>query len=78
MRGKERGKLWEGRRKQIDPKRVVLNYIKRKGATLPPVFENTGICMACGKEKHVNVFGMCESCWVTHAHLRGGKIRNGK
>jgi hypothetical protein len=31
MRGKERGKLWEGRRKEIDSKRMVLNYIKRKG-----------------------------------------------
>lgn len=51
--------------------------LKNKGRViLPPIFENVAICMGCGKEKHVNIYGMCESCWVTHVHLRGGKPRN--
>ena len=65
MRGKER--------ERIDSKRVVLNYIKRKGVSLPPVFANTARCQACGKITYVNTFGFCESCWVTHAHLRRSK-----
>jgi hypothetical protein len=68
---KMRGKI-----DNITEKRVVLNYIKRRGATLPPVFENVAICMACGKEKHVNASGFCEGCWETFSHLRGGKPRN--
>jgi len=40
---------------------------------LPPIFENVGICMACGKEKHVNMCGYCEQCWITFSHLRGEK-----
>jgi hypothetical protein len=59
-----------GKTEQINPKRVVLNYIKRRGSNLPPIFENIGICMACGKEKHVNASGFCESCWVSFSHLR--------
>lgn len=43
---------------------------------LPPIFENGGVCLACGKEKHVNAFAFCEECWQTFSHLRGGKIRN--
>ena len=59
-----------GKTEEINHKKVVLNYIKRKGVFLPPVFENVAICTACGKEKHVNASGFCESCWVTYAHLR--------
>jgi hypothetical protein len=59
-----------GKTEEIESHRVVLNYIKRKGTTLPPVFENVAICIACGKEKHVNACGFCESCWITHTHLR--------
>ena len=29
-------------------------------------YENTAICWACGKEKHVNVMGFCEDCWIAH------------
>ena len=54
----------------ITEKRVVLNYIKRRRANLPPIFENVAICIACGKEKHVNVSGFCEDCWVQFSHLR--------
>ena len=36
---------------------------------LPPIFDNVAICMACGKEKHVNVCGFCEDCWITYSHL---------
>lgn len=57
----------------ITEKRVVLNYIKRRGANLPPIFENVAICMACGKEKYVNASGFCEECWLTFAHLRSQK-----
>jgi hypothetical protein len=74
MRGENKGKLWEGRREKIDSKRVILNYIKRKGATLPPEFPNTGICMACGKEKHVNTCGFCALCWVQFSHLRKPRV----
>jgi rRNA maturation endonuclease Nob1 len=62
-----------GKSEEIDSHRVVLNYIKRKGTTLPPVFANTGRCQACGKVTHVNTFGFCERCWVTYAHLRRKK-----
>ena len=41
-----------------------------------PVFENMALCQACGKERHVNSSGFCESCWETFAHLRGEKIKN--
>ena len=34
------------------------------------VFENMGICHACGKTAHINTFGFCEDCWVGFAHLR--------
>ena len=47
---------------------------------LSPIFENAGICMACGKEKHVNASGYCESCWVQFSHLRKkgeGREENG-
>ena len=59
-----------GKTEEINSQKVVLNYIKRKGANLPPIFENVAICMTCGKEKHVNASGFCEDCWVTYAHLR--------
>ena len=36
----------------------------------PPVFSNTAICMACGKEKHVNTSGYCEDCWIQFSHLK--------
>ena len=54
----------------ITEKRVVLNYIKRRGANLPPIFENVAVCIACGKEKYVNTCGLCENCWVQFSHLR--------
>ena len=73
MRGKEKGKLWEGRREHIDSERVVLNYIKRKGTSLPPVFANTARCQACGKITYVNSFGFCEKCWMRFSHLRRKK-----
>ena len=40
---------------------------------LPPIFVYMGICLACGKEKHVNAFTFCEDCWITYSHLRSGK-----
>lgn len=40
-------------------------------AILPPIFANVAICMACGKEEHVNTCGFCEECWVQFSHLRG-------
>jgi len=40
---------------------------------LPSIFENVGICMACGKERHVNTCGFCEECWLTFSHLRKSK-----
>jgi len=44
--------------------------MKRENDPLPPIFESVGICMACGKERHVNTCGFCEECWVTYAHVR--------
>jgi len=44
--------------------------MKRENDPLPPIFENIAICMACGREKHVNTCGFCEECWVTYAHFR--------
>lgn len=35
---------------------------------LAPIFENVGVCWACGKTRHVNAFGFCEECWITHWH----------
>ena len=58
-----------GKTGKIDRRRVILNYIIRKEKVLPPVFENVAICIACGKEKHVNAYGFCEKCWITHAHI---------
>jgi len=51
------------------------SYGERRGGknrveVLPPIFENIGICMACGKERHVNTCGFCEECWITYSHLR--------
>jgi hypothetical protein len=62
-----------GKLDNITEKRVVLNYIKRKGVFLPSIFENVAICIACGKEKYVNASGFCEDCWITYAHLRRQK-----
>ena len=59
-----------GKTEEMNSKKVVLNYIKRKGVFLPPVFENVAICMACGKEVHVNACGFCEKCWMDFSHLR--------
>ena len=47
----------------ITERRVILNYVKRKGGT--PVFNFIGICMGCGKEKQLNAFRFCEECWIT-------------
>ena len=63
-------KNMRGKTEEIDSHKVVLNYIKRKGTTLPPIFENVAICMACGKEKHINTCGFCEKCWVQFSSLR--------
>ena len=53
------------------------SYGDREGGkiriTLPPIFENVAVCMACGKERHVNTCGFCEECWVTYSHLRSRK-----
>lgn len=59
------------------------SYGERKGGkghislpvSLPPIFENVAICMACGKERYVNTCGFCENCWITFSHLRKGKPR---
>lgn len=37
------------------------------------IYENTSICIGCGKEEYVNTFGFCEVCWITFAHLRKNK-----
>ena len=58
---------------EIDHRVLVTNWIKRRGVVedpLPPVFENAAICIACGKEEHVNTCGFCEKCWCDFAHLR--------
>ena len=47
--------------------KAMVERLLRKDA---PVFENVAICMACGKEKHVNASGFCEECWVQFSHLR--------
>ena len=62
-----------GKTEEINAEKVILNYIKRKGTFLPPVFANTARCQACGKITYVNSFGFCEECWVTYAHLRRKK-----
>ena len=62
-----------GKTEEINPKKVVLNYIKRKKVSFSPIFENVAICMACGKEKFVNTCGFCEECWVQFSHLRRKK-----
>jgi hypothetical protein len=49
------------------------SYGKRRRVILPPIFENVAICMACGKERHVNASGFCEKCWVQFSHLRRKK-----
>ena len=61
---------------KISSRKVVLNYIKRKGRDLPPIFENVAICIGCGNEEHVNTCGFCEDCWIQFSHLRGEQ--NGK
>ena len=61
----------------MDRRNLVLNWVKRKGNEDPlkdvPVFENVALCQACGKQRHVNTCGFCESCWVQFSHLRGKK-----
>ena len=65
-----RGKM---RVDKVDHRILVTNWLKRRGVEedpLPPIFENTAFCLACGKEKFVNTSGFCEKCWVTFSHLR--------
>ena len=59
-------------RTRADHRVLVLNWVKRRSRKdiLPPIFENVAICMACGKEKHVNTCGFCEDCWIQFSHLR--------
>ena len=56
---------------------LVTNWVKRKGNEdpLPPEFVNTAICIACGKEKHVNTSGFCQLCWVQFSHLRKNEYK---
>ena len=28
------------------------------------------VCWQCGKQKPVNVSGVCEDCWIKYAYLR--------
>ena len=65
-----RGKI--GSEMPVHEKNLVLNYLKRRGMREEeePAFPNTAICIGCGKEKHVNPFGFCESCWIRFSHLR--------
>ena len=55
---------------QLVEKQTGKSYEERRKIIPPPIFENVAICMACGKEKHVNTCGFCEDCWVQLSHLR--------
>ena len=39
-----------------------------------PTFIYVGVCMGCGKERHLNTFRFCEECWITHSHIRQAEV----
>lgn len=70
---------------QLVEKQTLKSYGVREGGCrniiLPPadtpIFENTAICWACGKTRHVNAFGFCEDCWITHFRKEEPNLKGG-